>query len=167
MKESKYIDENIEIVQSLKKLPIIDSLEDANVKGLMKLCKVVEYEDGETIFEEDGFDQHIFFLLAGRARIVKKGIEVSVLERCGDVFGEMGIIDAKPRSASVYAASKTVCLKMDVSFIDRLADKERELCLYVVYRVFTEILSNRLRQTTEDLIKAREENERLKEETEL
>lgn len=162
MKETNYLDENLDIIKSLKKLPIIESLDDGYVKTLIKLCRITEHEAGETIFDEGGFDQHIFFLLSGKVNIVKNGVEVSVLDRCGDVFGEMGIIDAKPRSASVHAAAKTNCLKMDVSFIDRLKDKERELCLYIVYRVFTEVLSSRLRITTEDLIKAKSENERLK-----
>jgi len=162
MKETGYLEENIELVKSLKKLPIIESLDETHVKSLIKLCKVAEYEDNETIFDEGGFDQHIFFLLTGKVRVVKQGIEVRILDRCGDVFGEMGIIDAMPRSASVFAAGKTNCLKMDVSFVDRLAEKEREVCLYVIYRVFTELLSNRLRQTTEDLIKVREENEILR-----
>lgn len=162
MKESDYLAENLDIVKGLKKLPIIESLDDSYVKALIKLCRITEHEPGEVIFDEGGFDQHIFFLLSGKVKIVKNGVEVSVLDRCGDVFGEMGIIDAMPRSASVHAVTKANCLKMDVSFIDRLPEKEREICLYVVYRVFTEVLSNRLRITTEDLIKAKTENERLK-----
>lgn len=162
MKETRYLEENIELVKNLKKLPIIESLDETQVKSLIKLCKIAEFEDNETIFDEGGFDQHIFLLLTGKVRIVKQGIEVRILDRCGDVFGEMGIIDAMPRSASVYAIEKTSCLKMDVSFVDRLEAKEREVCLYVIYRVFTELLSNRLRQTTEDLINVREEYERLK-----
>jgi len=162
MKETKYLEENIEILDSLKKLPIIESLDDAQVKSLIKLCRIVDYEANETIFDEGGFDQHIFLLLTGKVRVVKQGIEVRVLDRCGDVFGEMGIIDAMPRSASVNAIDRTSCLKMDVSFVDRLEQKEREVALYVIYRVFTELLSNRLRQTTEDLIAVREEYERLK-----
>lgn len=162
MKQTGYLDENIEILQNLKKLPIIASLDEAHVKNVIKLCKINEYEAGETIFDEGGFDQHIFFLLSGKVKVVKNGMDVRVLDRCGDVFGEMGIIDAMPRSASVAAIEKTSCLKMDVSFTDRLAEKDREVCLYVIYRVFTEILSNRLRETTDDLIKVREENNRLK-----
>ena len=161
MKETGYLDENIEILQNLKKLPIIASLDDAHVKNVIKLCKINEYEAGETIFEEGGFDQHIFFLLTGKVMVAKKGLDVRVLDRCGDVFGEMGIIDAMPRSAAVTAISNTTCLKMDVSFTDRLAEKDREVCLYVIYRVFTEILSNRLRETTDDLIRVREENKKL------
>lgn len=162
MKETGYLDENISILENLKKLPIIASLDNEHVKNVIKLCKINEYEAGEPIFDEGGFDQHIFFLMSGKVKVVKNGMEVRVLDRCGDVFGEMGIIDAMPRSAAVYAIEKTNCLKMDVSFTDRLAEKDREVCLYVIYRVFTEVLSNRLRETTTDLMNVRAENERLR-----
>lgn len=162
MKESDYLQDNIEIINKLKKLPIMGALEDKYIHGLVKLCKVMQYEPGEVIFAEDGFDQHIFFLISGKVKIVKKGIEVSTLSTTGDIFGEMGIIDAAARSASVQAVDLVNCLQMDVSYVDRLPDKEKETCLYVIYRVFTEILSDRLRRTTEELAKAKEEIGRLK-----
>lgn len=157
MKQSDYLDENIEIVNSLKRLPIISSLEDRHVKGLVKLCRLTQYEAGESIFKEGDFDQYIYFLLSGKVRISKNGIEVTSLSRTGDIFGEMCLIDATPRSASVCSVERTNCLKMDVYYIKRLPEEERNASLYIVYRVFCEILSDRLRNTTEELSKAKAE----------
>lgn len=160
--QSEFLKENRAIVQSLRMLPIIDSLEDHLVTGLISLCKLSHFYEGENIFEEDGYDQHIYFLLTGKVRIVKKGMEIATLSSTGDVFGEMCIIDAGARSASVYAVEESNCLKMDISYVDRLPPKERDVLLYIIYRVFSEMLSKRLRHTTEDLIKAKEEIARLK-----
>ncbi|OGQ55185.1 MAG: hypothetical protein A3J24_05320 [Deltaproteobacteria bacterium RIFCSPLOWO2_02_FULL_53_8] len=157
MKQSDYLDENIEIINSLKKLPLISSLEDRHVKGLVKLCRLTQYEAGEAVFNEGEFDQYIYFLLSGKVRISKNGMEVTTLGRTGDIFGEMCLIDATPRSASVFAVERTNCLKMDVYYIKRLPEDERNSSLYIVYRVFCEILSDRLRHTTEELSKAKEE----------
>ncbi|MEE8285467.1 MAG: hypothetical protein V3R72_02105, partial [Gammaproteobacteria bacterium] len=51
---------------------------------------------------------------------------------------------------------------IDVSYIDRLSGHDRMAFCYVLYRVFSEILANRLRRTSEELIKAKEENKRLR-----
>ena len=161
MKQSDYLQDNLEIVKSLRKLPILQSMEERHVKGLAKLCRITQYDSGETIFEEDKFDKFLYFLISGKVKIVKKGTEVGTFDRVGDVFGEMAVIDSKARSASVIAATAVNCLKMDISYLEQLPENERETAAYVVYRVFCDILSTRLRQTTEELIKAKEEIKRL------
>ncbi len=162
MKDTGFLQDNLSVIESLKKLPIINALEDRHIKGLLKLCNIIEYAPGERIFAEDGFDQHIYILISGKVRVLKKGVEVSTLGRPGDIFGEMGIIEAAVRSASVYAIDAVSCLKMDASFMDRLKGDEKQTVVYVVNRVFTEMLSDRLRKTTEELVKAKEELEGLK-----
>lgn len=157
MKQSDFLEENIDIINSLKKLPLLGSLEEKHVKGLVKLCRLTQYEPGETVFKEGDFDQYIYFLLSGRVQITKGGLNVAALGRTGDIFGEMCLIDAAPRSATVRAVATTNCLKMDVYYIKRLPEEERNSSLYIVYRVFCEILSERLRQTTAELSKAKEE----------
>ena len=104
----------------------------------------------------------IYFLVSGKIRVVKHDEELSVLRRTGEVFGEMGIIDGSPRSASVYAVDETVCLATDASYVDRLSGHDKIAFSYILYRIFSEILANRLRLTSEELIKVKEENERLK-----
>lgn len=161
MRQSDYLEENFELVRKLKELPVFSSFHDRHINGLIKLCKIREYEPKEIVFEEGTFDNHIYFLLSGKVNIVKQGMVVCTLRRTGDLFGEMGIIDGKPRSASVHISDRTSCLMMDASFIDRLPENEKEVCLYILYRVFSDILSSRLRSTTEELIKAKAEIERI------
>ena len=126
------------------------------------MSKLRQYEPGEVILKEGGFDSWIFFLISGKMKVVKNDESLSILKRTGDVFGEMGIIDASPRSASIYAVDKTVCLATDASYIDRLSGKDRYVFSSILYRVFSQILADRLRMTSEELIKAKEEIESLK-----
>ncbi len=99
----------------------------------------------------------------GQIRVVKHDENLSILRRSGDVFGEMGIIDGSPRSASVYAIESTVCLVTDASYIDRLSGNEKMTFSCILYRIFSEIPANRLRLTSEELIKTKEEMERITE----
>jgi CRP-like cAMP-binding protein len=149
------LDENMELVAKLKELPLFSNLDEAHIKGILKLCKIVNYEPGEVLFKEGQFDDQLYFLISGKVNIVKKGVELSALKRRGDVFGEMGIIDGKPRSASIVASEKTTCLVMDASYMERLEGHDKDTCLYIIYRVFSDILSERLRDTTEELIKTK------------
>jgi len=100
--------------------------------------------------------------VTGKAKIVKDGKELVTLRRIGDVFGEMGIIGGTVRSASVEAIDKTVCLATDISVIDQMPKEKRSDIKYVVFRSFAEILANRLRETTSELLKCKKEVELLR-----
>ena len=162
MRASDYLKEDMETIQKLRELPPLMSFSDENLRGILKLSKMITYEPGELIIEEGKYDNWIFFLISGKVGIQKQGETIAVLQRKGDIFGEMGIIDGSPRSASIMAIDKTVCLAMDASYMDRLEGDEKITFNYILYRLFSEILVNRLRIADEQLVKAKNENAVLK-----
>lgn len=162
MIESDYLKGNISFLEKLGEIPTLSAFSEEELKGLLELSRIRKYEPGELILEEGFFDAWIYFLISGKVKIVKHGEDLSILQRVGDIFGEMSIIDGSPRSASVYAVDKTVCLATDASYIDRLSDNDRISFCYILYRIFSEILADRLRLTTEELIKEKEENKKLR-----
>ncbi len=162
MIESQYLKDNINYVKQLGAMPNLAVFSEKDLKGLLELSKIRKYEPGELILESGVYDCWIYFLLSGKIRVVKNDEELSVLKRTGDVFGEMGIIDGSPRSASVYAIDETVCLATDASYIDRLSGNDKNAFASILYRIFSQILANRLRLTSEQLIAIKDENERLK-----
>ena len=162
MIESEYLKDNLRYVEKLKKIPSFGDFSEKDLKGILEMSKLRQYEPGEVILKEGGYDSWIFFLISGKIKVVKNDESLSILKRTGDVFGEMGIIDASPRSASVYAIDRTVCLATDASYIDRLSGNDRFVFSSILYRVFSQILADRLRMTSEELIKAKEEIEKLK-----
>lgn len=166
MIESDYLDDNINYFEKLGKMPRLSDFSKKDLKGLLELSKIRKYKPEELILEEGFYDNRIFFLVSGKIKVVKHDEVLRILRRTGDVFGEMGIIDGSPRSASVYAVDETVCLATDASYIDRLADNEKNAFSCILYRIFSEILASRLRSTSEELIKIKDENEMLKREAE-
>jgi CRP/FNR family transcriptional regulator, cyclic AMP receptor protein len=135
---------NKPLLDSLRSIPVLEAFEDQELNRLLEMSKVRKYKAGDCIVEEGRTDTWLYFLMYGRVRISKGGKEVVVLQRKGEVFGEMGALDSARRSASAHAVTDSVCLATD-----KLAFG------YVFYRLMTEILSRRLRQTTDALIKAR------------
>jgi CRP-like cAMP-binding protein len=157
MLESKYLKNNEEILRKLKSIPTLTPFDEKSLKGLLKLSKIRQFEAEELIIQEGVFDNWIYFLVSGKVQVFKQGNVISVLDRTGDIFGEMGIINSAARSASVKAIEPAVCLTTDASYIDRLSGKDRMAFCYILFRVFSEILADRLRLTSEELVQAKQE----------
>lgn len=159
MIESKYLKENLENIQKLMAIPALKNFETRSLGKLLRLSKVRQYEDGERVIQEGDLDPWLYFLLSGKIRISKENLEIGTIDRKGEIFGEMRIIDSLSRSASVYAVGQTICLAVDTSAKDRLSAEdsvdERLDFLLLLYRIFAEYMSIRLRLTNDELIKAK------------
>lgn len=167
MIESKYLKENIENIQRLMTISALKHFETRNLGKLLRLSKIRQYDDGEVIIREGDTDPWLYFLLSGEIRIEKDGEEIGTIAKKGEIFGEMRVIDDQSRSASVFAVGKTVCLALDTSAKNRLSTAddidERLDFLLLLYRIFAEYMTFRLRLTNEELIKAKKDAKKYKE----
>jgi CRP/FNR family transcriptional regulator, cyclic AMP receptor protein len=162
MIESKYLKENIENIQRLMDIPSLKNFEAKNLSKLLKLSKIREYDDGECIIREGDDDRWLYFLLAGKIQIIKEGVQIAVIDKRGEIFGEMRIINDMGRSASIFAVGKTVCLAVNTVASDRLESQEEiNRFLLALYRVFAEFVAMRLRLTNEELVRTKKEILRL------
>ena len=164
MIESKYLKENIENIQRLMSIQALKHFETRNLGKVLRLSKIRQYEDGEQIIQEGDMDPWLYFLLSGKIRISKENEDIGTLNRKGEIFGEMRIIDDQSRSASVYAVGATVCLAVDTSAGNRLTSSqekdERLDFLLLLYRIFAEYITARLRLTNEELVRAKRDAKR-------
>ena len=164
MIESKFLKDNIQNIQKLMSLTPLRKFETDKLRQLVRLAKIREYEPGETIIEEGAEDSYLYFLLSGKVRVKKEGVPISIIEKEGEIFGEMRVLDGLTRSATAVAKEKTVCLAVDTSATDRLGSKdERASFLLIMYQVITEFISIRLRATTDELVKAKKKIKKLSE----
>lgn len=167
MRDQGNIPGNDEIIQKLRAITPLKLIRDEDIKGLLKSSKMIKYDPDESIISEGECSSWIYFLIKGEVGIQKGGEIINVLRRCGDIFGEMGIIDNSPRSASIVAISSAVCLAIDTSYSEKLKGNEKNAFNAVIYRVFAEILAGRLRKMDEELLKVKNDNYRLKTEVEM
>ena len=163
MRESKYLKANKENLFKLLSIPVIKDFEVKDLEGLLKASKIRQYKSGEPIITEgEQADSRIFFLISGKVRIVKNNENISFLDRRGDLFGEMGFVRKTDRSASVFAVDDTVCLTTDSTYIKRLSGKDKIAFCYILFRGISGVLADRLNETDDALVKAKEEIKRLK-----
>jgi CRP/FNR family cyclic AMP-dependent transcriptional regulator len=152
MKETDYLEGNTKLIADLQKIDVFEPFETEELQKLLTMSKLRVYQSGETIVQEGNTDSWVYFLVYGKVRIVKQNSEVAVLKRRGDVFGEMSFIDNTPRSASAVADGDSVCLSLDTAYVNKLAGDDRVAFGYILYRVFSEILAQRLKAATEELL---------------
>ena len=161
MIESKYLKDNVQNIQRLMGIPGLKEFETRNLAKLLRLSKIREYENGEMIIREGDNDPWLYFLLSGRLIIKKNSIEIARIDQVGEIFGEMRVIDSLSRSASVFADGKVLCLGVDTSAQGRVGSisteerDERLDFLLLLYRIFSEYMSIRLRAVNDELIKAK------------
>ena len=83
----------------------------------------VEYSPNDIIFCEFEPGSEFYFIQSGKIKIVKlindREKTIDVLE-AGDVFGEMSVLEEKPRSASAIASTKVKVLKFHRDNFDAL-----------------------------------------------
>lgn len=162
MKETAHSDYSQDFIFEISQLPVFAQLHASHTEGMIGFSKLIEYSHGEPIFLEGEHDNCFYVLISGSVGISKDGVLLSNLKRTGDVFGEMVVTDLSERSASAYAEKNATCLCVDMSYLETLSLTERDIYLSVLYRNFIEVLTYRLKKTTNELVVARGEIARLK-----
>ncbi|MEO3431047.1 cyclic nucleotide-binding domain-containing protein [Pelagibius sp. CAU 1746] len=89
------------------------------------------FKDGEVIFRENDPSDAAYLIMEGKVEIIhgrrsEANTTVAVLGR-GEYFGEMGVIDDKPRSATARAKGETACMSVSRDeFMDMLLNRPEE-----------------------------------------
>ncbi|SDT96646.1 Cyclic nucleotide-binding domain-containing protein [Verrucomicrobium sp. GAS474] len=162
MKETPVLESPSSIIETLKQVSFFPSLEDHQIIEIFRQSRVRNFDAGETVIPEGAYDTFIYILLTGMVEVLKQGHLLASLTRTGDIFGELAILNCESRSASVVTLSKTSCLAIDATFLENLPPSDRDPVYAIVYRTFAEMVSHRLRTTSDALAETRMEVARLR-----
>lgn len=110
-------------------------------KDFQHLC-LVRFRPGETIFSEDDPPGPVYLVHSGEVELFRRRgdthIRLCRLEK-NSVFGEMSLIDGKPRSAGAVALTEVKCYEMDAAaFEERLENLDP--FMRGIFRVLVECL---------------------------
>ena len=103
-------------------VPLFESLSKRHVKKIAGLTSTVEYGEGDTVIQEGEPGDAFFITVTGQARVLSGG---KTLHRLipGDHFGEISLLDGRPRSASVVAETPLSLLRLPrASFVKMVRD---------------------------------------------
>jgi len=157
MEESPYLKAHASLRQKFEALPLIGSLPTAEQRLVIEASKIRRYDANEMIIYEGVYDSWIYILIQGAVLIEKSGQPLASLDRSGDIFGELCLIDHKTRSASAQASSDCVCLAIDTQQLQTTPIDKRDALMAVIYRLFAELLAARLRNANDELVGLKQE----------
>jgi len=138
----------------LKQIDMFASLTDEDAQELMSMTKRRSFRSGEVIFHRDDPGQVLYLIKEGKVKICltsPEGQEISlVVFGKGEYFGELALLDGRPRSADAIALEKVECYSLQRSDFHNAIMKNPRIAIRVL-----EVLCKRLRDTdqqVEDLI---------------
>jgi CRP-like cAMP-binding protein len=101
----------IEAVEVLARVPLLRDVERKSLERLAREFRQRRFSEGSVVTSE-GQPGIGFFVIAEGSASVNVGGEPRASLGPGDYFGEMALIDEKPRSATVVAATDMRCLAL-------------------------------------------------------
>ncbi len=97
----------------LRDLPIFKGLSNTEFENVKGLCDEQQYFDGDVLFNENDAPEAVYVIKRGSVRITKaengRQVELATLYN-GEIFGEMGVLNNAPRTASAVVQGEAILL---------------------------------------------------------
>jgi len=135
----------VQLAEVLASVPLFSGLGKKDLERLAGAGREVTFEAGKKILREGEPGLAFLLVLNGKVEVRKKGRVVATLGK-GRFFGEMTVLDDKPRSADVVAATATTCFGLTSWSFSSLLRSYPEIALGVMKE-----LVRRLREAEETL----------------
>ena len=146
-KKNERDEEKKKVEDSLARNRLFNGLEEFYINDIIGRGEIKSWPAATQMISEGESGDQVYFIVSGKAKVTLYGEEgreivLAVLKE-GDMFGEMSIIDGKPRSANVEAVKDIECF-----VINRNAFLEYLSTHHKVYMRFFAYLTGRLREAT-------------------
>jgi CRP/FNR family transcriptional regulator, cyclic AMP receptor protein len=92
----------------LRRVPIFADLDEDELQRIGSVFKERRFAEGETVIQQGSGAAAFFVIDSGEAKVLVDGHEQRTLKP-GDHFGEMALIDAGVRTATIVAATQLQC----------------------------------------------------------
>ncbi|WP_273211538.1 cyclic nucleotide-binding domain-containing protein [Runella zeae] len=128
-----------ERVMVLKNTDLFAETPENVLSSIAPIMREISYIEAETIFQKGDLGTSMFVIYDGEVGIYDGHVQLATFGR-GDVFGELALLDAEPRSATVSALSDVHLFRIDQTDFYDLMDERGE-----VLRNIIKILCQRIR----------------------
>jgi CheY-like chemotaxis protein len=146
--------EKLEPGAFLAQSQVFSGIDQEQTGKVEKIIDEVTFGKDEIIFSDGEEGDSFYIIVDGSVRIVKTGEarddEILAILEPGTSFGEMALVEKETRSATVIANDPSTLLRIRKDDFEKLLRGDRDLSL-TVYKNFVQMLSARLRKTSESL----------------
>jgi CRP/FNR family transcriptional regulator, cyclic AMP receptor protein len=128
---------------ALKLVPILSGASDASLERVARACRWRDVEAGEHVVVNDDSSTDVYFLTAGKLRVIIYSLEGKAVQftdlKPGSLFGEIAAIDRGDRSASVEAIEASTVAWLSADQFEELLAKEPLIALATLKHVVAEV----------------------------
>lgn len=125
------------------------------IENFARYLNVKSVPKGMPVFSEGTRESYMCIVVSGSVRVIKHNVmneERTLLTITrGKTFGEMGLFDGEPRSATILSAENTVLLVLTSENLERLMKDIPGLSVKLLFKL-GKLLSQRLRLTSGKLV---------------
>jgi CRP/FNR family transcriptional regulator, cyclic AMP receptor protein len=149
-------------IEALEQMAIFGGITEETLRFLLASARVIEMPAGGYYFREGDTAIGLYVLLEGRLAVRKRWGEHEMVLRelgPGDCFGEMALLDLRPRSASLQAVESSAAIELSADNLHRLFEHDAKQFAVIQMNIARE-LSRRLRLTYDLMFRATMKNER-------
>jgi serine/threonine protein phosphatase PrpC/CRP-like cAMP-binding protein len=139
----------------LARMPLFRPLNDREILRVLQVTDVVAYKNGEIVITEGEKGEELYIVLEGTVDVTRGDAMLTSLSP-GEHFGEMALIRAQPRSATVKSAGESELMIIRRSDFFEILRNEHQLAVKLLWQ-FLGVLADRLADTSRELGEAREE----------
>lgn len=126
-----------------------EAFSEEELRELIPFSEILTYDAGsELIREGEASDNRVYFLLSGSLSVYIQERFILNLTNPGDSVGEMGLISAAPRSATVRTDISSSILVFNASLDQNDSESGDYRFRYFLSRIFNTILTEKLRKTS-------------------
>ncbi len=105
----------------LTAIPIFSELSDDEAKRLAAFASETSAAEGQMLMKEGDYSVELIAIEEGTADVIQGGETIASLGP-GDLIGEMGLLERKPRNADVIASSPMRLIKLTHWEIRRMSE---------------------------------------------
>jgi CRP-like cAMP-binding protein len=139
----------------LRRIPLFQHMSYKELLAILGIARGRQFAKGHTIIKEGEPGDELFVLFRGTVEVSKSGMTIANLH-AGGHFGEMGLVDQAPRSATVVSVEETSAISVDRESLLRLMRKDPLIAVKLLWS-FVQVLSERLRNTSDALADLKQE----------
>lgn len=102
-------------VAVLRDVEFFRTLDDAQLRQVLYFMKALDFDAGEVVFVKDAPGDAFYLVRSGRAEARVPGFfgpKVLGVMGPGEFFGELALLNDRPRAATVVCTEPTVCLAL-------------------------------------------------------
>ena len=105
----------------LTAIPIFSDLSDEEAKRLAAFATETSAAEGQMLMKEGDYSVELIAIEEGTADVIQGGKKIASLGS-GDLIGEMGLLERRPRNADVIASSPMRLIKLTHWEIRRMSE---------------------------------------------